>query len=182
MSFIDSSPSRNSTSRNWYLVYTKARQEEIAKMNLERQNYRVYLPRIEISVRKGTEIRGRVEAFFPRYLFINLDKQEDNWAPIRSTKGVCSLVRYGGVPRPVPADLISELIKNENGKHLQQVKRKSWQSGERILIEQGPFAGYSCIFQETKGIDRVAVLLDIIGKQTLSILPKNDLEIPQFAI
>ncbi|MEN9764019.1 MAG: transcription/translation regulatory transformer protein RfaH, partial [Pseudomonadota bacterium] len=32
----------------WYLVHTKPRQEDIALMNLERQGYTCYLPRLSV--------------------------------------------------------------------------------------------------------------------------------------
>ena len=70
--------------------------------------------------------------------------------------------------------------KNENNRNLQCVTEKTWKSGARVAIEQGPFAGYHCIFQEQRGIDRAYVLLDIIGKQTRATLLKEDLQIPQF--
>ena len=166
--------------KNWYLVFTKPRQEEVAKHQLERQGYITYLPRIEIRYRKSAAIRTRIEPFFPRYLFIELDKQFDDWSPIRSTIGVCGLVRFGTLPQSVPERLIADLKKNENNKKLQRITNKFWKKGDVIEIEQGPFAGYRCIFQESKGIDRVSVLLDIIGKQTRAFLKKDDLEIPQF--
>ena len=46
---------------------------------------------------------------FPRYLFIQLDRENDNWMPIRSTIGVQNLVQFGGIAARVPDNLISDL-------------------------------------------------------------------------
>lgn len=75
----------DSGTKLWYLVYTKPNAEKLAENNLVRQGYTVYLPMI----RNRRRSRGRFKAFivsmFPRYLFIQLDQNIDNWGPVRST-------------------------------------------------------------------------------------------------
>ena len=100
-----------STQRQWYVVYTKARQEDVALENLQRQGFEAYLPRWKVTKRKQSLLSSLIEPFFPRYLFIHMARSQDNWAPIRSTRGVCGLVRFGGSPNPVPDDFIKMLKK-----------------------------------------------------------------------
>ena len=64
---------------------------------------------------------------------------------------------------------------------LQNIIKETWKPGDIVEIEQGPFAGYRCIFQAEKSSERVFVLLNIVGKQTRATLFKQDLQIPQFA-
>jgi len=165
----------------WYAVQTKPRQEQCARENLERQGFEVYLPQIARLKRRNGNLVSRITAFFPRYLFTRFDANADNWAPIRSSRGVSSLVRIAGRPLPIPEGLVESLKANENSEQLQQLEPKSWQSGDEVEIEQGPFAGYRCIFREARGAGRVAVLLSLIGKPTLVTLSKQDLQIPQYA-
>ena len=164
--------------RRWYVVYTKPRQETVALENLERQGYQAYLPRWKVPKRKNSVFKSLIEPFFPRYLFIYMDKTHDNWAPIRSTRGVSGIVRFAGQPKPVPDELISMLQKNENSELLQTVSEKSWKPGDEVEVEEGAFAGYRCIFLEARSMDRVRVLLDILGKQTRATLNRNDLALP----
>lgn len=165
----------------WYVVYTKARLEAIAREHLTRQRFDTYLPLVETPKRKKGQITSIVSPFFPRYLFVRLKLASDNWAPIRSTRGVCGLVKFNGVPKPVPDEFVTMLKSNENAEHLQSVLLPEWQSGDEITIEQGPFSGYRCIFQQRRSADRVAVLLNIIGKPTQATLNYQDLQLPQFA-
>jgi len=51
--------------KNWYLIQTKPKQEEVASSNLANQNFEIYYPK--------TQINNKVIALFPRYLFIQLD-------------------------------------------------------------------------------------------------------------
>src|SRR3989338_3344929 len=101
--------SMNDETKSWYLIYSKPQQERMAEENLERQGYQVYLPFIELRKRRGTQYKIITEPLFPRYLFIYLSDQTDNWGPIRSTYGVTSLVRFGGIPASVPDVLIDTL-------------------------------------------------------------------------
>lgn len=173
--------STSDANRAWFVVYTKARQENLAVENLERQGYEAYCPSVAITKRRRSQLASIVEPFFPRYIFLQFDLVEDNWAPLRSTRGVSGLVKFGGVPQQVPPSLIAALKANENTDHLQIVTPKVWKRGDVVEIEQGPFAGYRCLFESQRGADRVAVLLDIVGKPTRATLLKQDLQVPQFA-
>ena len=58
---------------SWYLVHTKARQEATALTNLERQNYRCYMPMLHLEkIRRGKSVIVE-EPLFPSYVFVQLD-------------------------------------------------------------------------------------------------------------
>lgn len=173
--------SQSTVNKKWYVIYTKAKSESIASENLQRQNFDTYLPKVELLKRRNGRLSPQVAPFFPRYLFVQLDINADNWAPIRSTRGVCGVVKFEGIPKEVPTRLVQALKNNENSEQLQNITPPSWKAGDSVKIEQGPFAGYSCIFQGRRSSDRVAVLLDIIGKPTCAVLGYQDLQVPEFA-
>jgi transcriptional antiterminator RfaH len=79
----------------WYVVATKARDEEIAKVNLERQGYLVFLPTISLKKRRRGHWTPVTESLFPGYLFISLVFGDDDPTPIRSTVGCVGLVQFG---------------------------------------------------------------------------------------
>ena len=79
----------------WYAVQAKPRQENTAEENLRRQGFDTYLPKIQLRRRRRDKWTKVVEPLFPRYLFIHLEPGVDNWAPLRSTLGVSTVVRFG---------------------------------------------------------------------------------------
>jgi transcriptional antiterminator RfaH len=166
-----------SSRRSWYLIYTKPRQECLAQENLARQGYETYLPRIYQTRRRNGRHVKTIEAFFPRYLFIRLDTETDNWAPIRSTIGVSKLVRFDGIPAVVPDDLIKTLQSNDDEKGIQNVLQKDLKRGDKVTIIDGPLAGYQGVYQQMNSAERVAVLVDLIGKNTLLNISVHDLQI-----
>ena len=163
--------------RSWYLVVTKSQSEFKAQENLLRQGYETYLPLVQTSRRRNGKNVNRTEAFFPRYLFISLDKETDNWSPIRSTIGVAGMVRFGGMPAVVPEILIDNLKSNENELGLYSFEKKELKQGDKVEIINGPFEGYKAIYQKMKSTERVSVLLDIVGKNTQVTLSVHELEI-----
>ena len=163
--------------RSWYLIVTKAQSEFKAQENLLRQGYETYLPLVQKSRRRNGKNVKRTEAFFPRYLFIYLDKETDNWLPIRSTIGVAGLVRFGGMPAVVPENMITNLKNNENEFGLQAFEKKELKQGDKVEIIGGHFQGYKAVYQKMKSTDRVSVLLDIVGKNTQVTLSVHELEI-----
>ena len=162
--------------RSWYLIVTKPQSEFKAQENLLRQSYETYLPLVQTSRRRNGKNIKRTEALFPRYLFIYLNKETDNWSPIHSTVGVTGLVRFGGMPAAVPQDMILSLKKNENEFGVQLVENKQLSFGDKVEIISGPFEGYKAVFQKTSSSERVSVLLDIVGKNTRLILSIDELE------
>ena len=86
-------PVISSDQPNWYLLQCKPRQDERAHLNLMQQNYQVFHPQL-VSERVIRGKRQRVqESLFPGYLFIQLSR-DDNWAPLRSTRGVSRFVEF----------------------------------------------------------------------------------------
>ncbi|CUS47131.1 MAG: transcriptional antiterminator RfaH [Idiomarinaceae bacterium HL-53] len=147
----------------WYLLHCKARQEARAKENVENQGYATCLPRIHI---KKT-VRGRRtvvhEPLFPNYLFIELNPETANFNALRSTRGVNGFVRFGGVPRPVPNQVIDEFKQFEID-HEHEIESQ-FKVGSRVEVNEGPFAGLQAVYQMPKGEERCLVLLDMLGKQ-----------------
>jgi transcriptional antiterminator RfaH len=58
-----------------------------------------------------------------------------------------------------------------------QIELVSVKPGDPVKINEGPFSGLEAIFEKKmKGSERVAVLLDILGRQTRLVLPSETIE------
>lgn len=148
----------------------------MARENLVRQGYATYLPVMHQSRRRQGKRVTLVAPMFPRYLFIHLNSQTDNWAPIRSTLGVVSVVRFGRAAARVPDDLITALKSREDAQGIQMLPVEEYRPGSRVRITQGSFAGYEGIFQAVSGHDRVTVLLDVLGRNTRTAVDSASIE------
>jgi transcriptional antiterminator RfaH len=149
---------------HWYLIYTKPRQEKCALQSLEQQGYQCYLPIFpKEKLHQGVLAIGQ-EPLFPRYVFIRLaqDFMAKSWAPIRSTRGVSRLVRFGAEPARVDDALVDSLRAYE-ARVLCEPER-IFAAGERVQLQQGPFAGLEGIYQMADGQRRVMVMIEFMSK------------------
>ncbi len=159
--------------RSWYLVHTKPNSETVAEQNLVRQGYEVYLPRILHSVRRSGRRHQRISALFPRYLFLRVTEGRDAFAPVRSTRGVSGVVRFGVEFAIVPDTVVHKLRSGADpATGLHRLARKPLpQPGAKIRISDGPFEGLEAVFQQRVGSDRIAVLLTVLGRATSVHMP-----------
>lgn len=146
----------------WHLIYTKPRQEEVALHHLLNQNFKAYLP----FIKREKFLRGKKvvvnEPMFARYLFISLnDDGSQNWAPIRSTRGVSHKVRFGNRDATLTDDLIDTLQARIN----QDPTKKDFTLGDRVEIFKGPLKGLEAIFETYCGEARAILLLDFMTRK-----------------
>jgi transcriptional antiterminator RfaH len=153
--------------KQWYVVYTKPRQEAVAEENLERQGYEVYLPLIAEARRQRGRWRQCFEPLFPRYLFVRLSLACDNTSPIRYTTGVSNVVRFADELAAVDDHIVESLKRRADcATGWQHVPKASvFKPGDRVLMDDGPCAGVEAIFQAESGSERVVVLLNLLGRK-----------------
>ena len=152
--------------KHWHVVMCKPKQEEWARENLERQGYVTFLPKCIQPKRRRGQWRDVVEPLFPRYLFIQLSSGDDNWYPIRSTRGVSELVRFGQEYAQVPDDVIASIHQREGQDGLVRLlETQVFKKGDRVRLVQGALQGVEAIFAETSSDNRVFILLELLGQQ-----------------
>lgn len=158
----------------WYAIHTKPRQEARALSNLMQQGYQCFLPMITLEKLARGKLHLVEEPLFPRYLFICLDqgRHGHNWAPIRSTMGVSGMVSFGSSPAKISPDLITALMQQQEA--LGASPERLFQSGERLVIGSGAFAGLEAVYQMPSGENRAMVLIELMGKLApMQIAPSN---------
>ena len=160
----------------WLLVYTKAKEEQRAKTNLENQGFQTFLPMIAF-VKMNRSKSTTVEPMFPRYLFIKLNLEKDNWTLIKSTRGVSYIVvfgqRFAEIPDRVVAHLKSGADKNDIFK--QTIKRQEFEKGDTLIIAQGIFKDKEATFLSKKSKERVRILLRFVNHLITTEIAASDI-------
>jgi transcriptional antiterminator RfaH len=163
--------------KRWHAVLTQQHSESRAEFNLVRQGYEVYLPRLRTTLRHARRVESVLRPLFPRYLFVALNPQRDGWRPILSTFGVASLVRFAETPADVPAALIDALRAREvDGVHAEAPAAASWKIGDKLRVFTGAFGDMVGKLESMSGFDRVALLLEVMGREVRVTLPADMLE------
>ena len=153
--------------KKWYLIKTKSKQENTAIINLENQEYTTYCPIVKINKKNVV--------LFPGYIFIYLDNHNDNWSPIRSTKGVINFVRFGLNYAFISNNLIDFIKANENIT-IKKIKHlKNFHPGDNVEITEGVFKNYVAKFKSFQSDERVTLLLNLMGQQQKIYIERKSL-------
>ena len=108
-----------------------------------------------------------IEPLFPRYLFLRAIASIQNLAPVRSTLGVISLVRFGTELAVIPEPIINN-IKNrmEPDTGLIKIKPVEIKAGDKVRVFDGPLAGIDGIVAERNSENRALILMELLGRPT----------------
>lgn len=153
---------------NWFVVVSKPRQEQIALENLQRQGFECFLPMAENPYQRRRKKHLQIiEPLFPRYLFLYAIADAQNLSPVRYTKGVLSMVRFG-IELAVISDSIIQALKTkivlDTG--LIRIQPITAKAGDKIRIFDGPLAGINGIVQEVNSESRALILMELLGRPT----------------
>jgi transcriptional antiterminator RfaH len=153
---------------NWFAVVSKPRQEKIALENLQRQGFECFLPMAENPYqRRSKKHRSIIEPLFPRYLFLKANATHQSLAPVRSTKGVINMVRFGMELAVVPDSVIHAIkssVAPDTG--LIKIQPVAVKAGDKVRVFDGPLAGISGIVQERNSENRALILMELLGRPT----------------
>jgi transcriptional antiterminator RfaH len=156
----------------WLLLQSKPRAEALARLHLQRQGFEVFLPRIERHLPGPQGMRTRIEALFPRYMFIRGDTATAAWSAIRSTRGVSTLVRFGERLAEIPPAVMADLLRCHDATRDVIVPTAAvLRRGQRVRVNDGPLTGLAGVFLAPCGVERVRVLLQMIGLERTVELP-----------
>lgn len=152
--------------QQWYLAQCRPREEERALLNLQNQGIEAFYPYAEVKKLYRRKMVTRTEALFPGYIFIHADLNIISSVTLRSTRGIRSLVRFGAGPCTVPNELVYDLMLHCDSDELRNQLSDLPRPGDKVRIEQGPFAGLEAIYQEADGDTRAILLLTLLQKAT----------------
>lgn len=163
-------------SLSWCVVQSKSRQESLALEHLQNQGFDTWLPSIQTEKIKAGRRVLVTQPFFSRYLFIRINPKLDNWAPIRSTRGVSQILRQSHQLSVIPDIYIDDLkqrLANSSPKAVLE-------SGDTLKIISGPFKDSEVTFQEMlqikSGEERALTFLSILGKEQALCFDFRDFE------
>jgi transcription antitermination factor NusG len=153
----------------WYALQSHPYKEEQLWLQVQRNGFEAFYPRIRVH---PVNPRSRtIRPYFPGYMFVHADLDLIGPSVFQYMPYAKSLVSFGGEPATVPEYLIHTLhqrmaeIEDKGGELFNDLT-----SGDSVLIQSGPFAGYEALFDvRLPGTDRVRVLLKMLSKRLVPL-------------
>jgi transcriptional antiterminator NusG len=171
-------------SRQWFVIHTYSGFERKVKLSIEEQFGRsslsenfgeVIIPTEEVvEVRKGKK-KVSSRKFFPGYILINVEMNQDIWYMIKNTPKVTGFLGGGGEPVPLSEGEVSLIMDQVKGESARPKPKFSFEKGETVRVIEGPFLNFNGTVEDVnhdKG--KVRVMVSIFGRAT-----PVELEFPQ---
>jgi transcriptional antiterminator RfaH len=157
----------------WFCLKSQPKHEHIAAAHL-RQNsvVEVFLPRIRFkrATRQGTA--WVTEALFPGYLFARFDWQA-SLRLVQHSRGVRGVVHFGERWPAIPEEIIGELRQTIGTTGLRTIPEE-FIPGDEVEINKGAMRGLRAVVTRVlPGRERIAVLMEFLGRQTMIELPRH---------
>ena len=151
-------------SKKWYVVHAQSGCEAKAKASIE---LRIQHNGLED---KFGEIQTRSRKFFPGYIFVEMDLNEETWHLVRGSNKVTGFVgKSGGVSKPTAiSDQEVQRVTKQIEVGAEKPRPKiTFQEGDSVVVIDGPFNNFNGTVEDVnpeKG--KVKVLVSIFGRPT----------------
>ena len=163
--------------RPWYLAYTRPRMEDTSAFNLERQGFEAYLPLFKTCRRTTDGLQPSFEPMFPRYVFLRPSGPGQSLSTIGSTRGVCSLVRFGGDAAQILPGTLDQIREFESQRNQADVGAISpIQPGARVRMRKSGLHGLEGLVISVAK-QRVTFLLQLFGREKQVTVAHGELEL-----
>jgi len=160
----------------WYVVHTYSGFEYKVKKNLEERIKilgqeqcfgEIMVPTEQIiELRKG-EKKTSSRKFYPGYILVEMELDEETWHTVRNTAKVTGFV--GGEIKPTAiSDDEAKRIMRQIEEGISSPKSKyHFEEGDEVRVIDGPFSNFQGVVEEVKpDKEKLRVLITIFGRPT----------------
>ncbi|MEE8260085.1 MAG: transcription termination/antitermination protein NusG [Nitrospinaceae bacterium] len=171
----DSMVVEQDSAKQWYVIHTYSGFENKVKLSLEdrfaHEGLTDKLGDIVIPVEEVVEIRGGKKKissrkFYPGYVLINVEMDQDIWYLIKNTSKVTGFPG-GASPAPLTAAEVKDVMDQIKGEAKAPKQKFIFEKGENVRVIEGPFMNFNGVVEEVnpdKG--KVKVMVSIFGRAT----------------
>jgi len=167
---------KDSPTTQWFVVHTysgfenKVAQaiEQRAKIfGLQDQIVRVVVPTEEVvEVRKGQK-RITPQKFFPGYVLVEMELNDETWHLVRSTPKVTGFVGSASRPVPLPQSEVDEILRQMEVGAEKPKPKSVFQKGDKVRVIEGPFVNFTGTIDDLNPErGKLKVMVAIFGRLT----------------
>lgn len=160
----------------WYVINTYSGNEAKVKANLEQRIktmgmeskiFRILIPSEEVSEFRGGKKKITTKRFYPGYVLVEMELDEESWYVVRNTPKVTGFVGTVNKPTPLTDEEIEGILGQISGAKAKPKPKVLFERGERIKVVDGPFTNFNGVVDEVN-LERgkLKVMVTIFGRQT----------------
>jgi transcriptional antiterminator NusG len=162
--------------KDWYVVQTysgfemrvkTSLEERIRQENMQEFFGEIVVPQETVEERVGGNIKTSKRKFFPGYILVNLELNEETWHMIKNTPKVAGFIGDSRTPPPLSPEEVTSLMGQIEGTAKRTRPKKNFEIGDSVKLVDGPFAEFNAIVDDVKpDKGKIRVLISIFGRST----------------
>ncbi|MFA5411606.1 MAG: transcription termination/antitermination protein NusG [Candidatus Omnitrophota bacterium] len=162
--------------KKWYVVHTQTGAEDKVKTLLESRVAaqslgdsisQIIIPTEQVSEVRSGKKRISQRKFFPGYLIVEMELNEQTYLLIKTTTGVTGFIGLGKKPMPLPQQEVDSILKRTEETQVKPSPKIIFEKGEQVRVTEGPFVNFNGTIEEIhpeKG--KLKVSVSIFGRAT----------------
>ncbi len=162
--------------KSWYIIHTYSGFEKkvaetlksrIQASGLESQFGEIMVPTEDVIEMRGGKKVVTPKLFYPGYVLVEMDLNDDTWHLVRSTPRVTGFVGSGQKPSPLTVEEVDRIVHRVEVAAEHPKPKLMFDKGENVKITDGPFKDFTGIVDEIND-DRstLRVMVTIFGRST----------------
>jgi len=164
-------------SKRWYVVHAysgfeksvqRALIERVARSGMEDKFGQILVPVEEVIEMKGGQKSVTERKFFPGYVLVEMDMDDDSWHLVKSTPRVTGFVGgTGNKPTPITAKEVDSIL-HQMQEGVEKPRPKIlFEVGELVRVKEGPFTDFNGSVESVNyEKSRLHVSVTIFGRAT----------------
>ncbi len=160
----------------WYIIHAysgferkvrESLESRIRAFGLEGRMGRVLIPTETVTEIRNNKKYTRESMFYPGYVLIEMDMDDEVWHMVKSTPRVTGFVGTGQQPTPLSDDEVKQIVyRVADSKEKPKLKIK-YEKNETVRITEGPFASFTGVVDEVnEDRETLKVMVTIFGRST----------------
>src|SRR5215813_8686191 len=160
----------------WYVIHVysgfekkvaTAIREQAEQKGLSDRFDEVLVPTEEVvEVKRGAKVAGE-RKFFPGYVLIKMDLDDETWHLVKNTAKVTGFLGGRGRPSPISEAEASRIMRQVQEGIERPKPSITYEIGEQVRVSDGPFTSFNGVVEEVdEEKARIKVAVSIFGRAT----------------
>ena len=163
--------------KNWYVIYTNPRAEKKVAERFEEVGFTYFLPLYK-EVRQWSDRKKKVEVpLISSVIFLNVEENElSRLYDIHGVRGVLKEHGKFAVAKQQEIENLKIIIREWQGEHIAVEHTETFEEGDVVLVQKGPFKGLTGVSVKIKGKHRLCVRIETLNLNYTVDLAKSAVE------
>ncbi|MEJ2077470.1 MAG: transcription termination/antitermination protein NusG [Acidobacteriota bacterium] len=165
-----------SPQKKWYIIHTYSGYERkvaeglmsrVQVYGLQDKIGQILIPTEDVVEMKGGKKVVSSKLFFPGYILVEMELNDETWHLVRNTPKVSGFVSQGNKPTPLTDDEVNEVVHRVSSAGEKPKPKFMFEKGESVKIIDGPFSNFTGVVEDVN-LERstLKVMVTIFGRPT----------------